>query len=47
MTKEELVWSAVRMFAYGIGAMLLCGVLIIITVAFTVAVKERPRTPRE
>ncbi len=47
ITKEELVWSAVRMSAYVIGAILLCGVLIIIAVAFAVALKKRPRTPRQ
>ncbi|MFF3017220.1 hypothetical protein [Streptomyces sp. NPDC057939] len=46
ITKEELVWSVVRLFAVGIGGMLLCAVVIIIVMAFAVAIKERTRAPR-
>ncbi|WP_331742709.1 hypothetical protein [Streptomyces sp. NBC_01006] len=46
-TEEDLVWAAARMLACLFGALLLCGIVIIITVAVAVTVKEHRKSPRQ
>ncbi|MFD5415577.1 hypothetical protein [Streptomyces nojiriensis] len=46
-TYEEVAWAAALMLACVIGALLLCGITIVITVALTATVKERAKAPRQ
>ncbi len=45
-TYEEVFWAATRVLAWMVGALLLCGVVIVMATALTVAVKQRTGTRR-
>ncbi|MGW8777622.1 hypothetical protein ACWGNM_06065 [Streptomyces sp. NPDC055796] len=45
-TDEDLVWAAARMLAWLFGALVLCGIAIVVTVAITVTVKAHRKSPR-
>ncbi|MFF4444254.1 hypothetical protein [Streptomyces sp. NPDC001502] len=47
LTYEELAWAAAFMLAWVIGALLLCGITIIVIVALTATVKEHTKTSRQ
>ncbi|WP_159046120.1 hypothetical protein [Streptomyces sp. WM6372] len=46
-TEEDLIWAATRTLGCLLGALLLCGIIITLTVAIAITIKKRINPPRQ